>query len=58
MKAKTPLDIVIKDANKGGLIIDWQGIVGFLPASQLSTENYPRVEDSDKEKILKELRKA
>lgn len=57
MKAKTPLDVVIKDANKGGLIIDWQGIVGFLPASQLSTENYPRVEDSDKEKILKELRK-
>lgn len=57
MKAKTPLDIVIKDANKGGLIIDWQGIVGFLPASQLSTDHYPRVEDSDKEKILKELRK-
>lgn len=57
MKAKTPIDVVIKDANKGGLIIDWQGIVGFLPASQLSTDNYPRVEDSDKEKILKELRK-
>lgn len=57
LKAKTPLDIVIKDANKGGLIIDWQGIVGFLPASQLSTDHYPRVEDSDKEKILKELRK-
>lgn len=57
MKAKTPIDIVIKDANKGGLIIDWQGIVGFLPASQLKADHYPRVEDSDKEKILKELRK-
>jgi small subunit ribosomal protein S1 len=57
MKTKTPIDVVIKDANKGGLIIDWQGIAGFLPASQLSSENYPKVEDSDKEKILKELRK-
>lgn len=57
IKAKTVLDISIKDANKGGLILEWQGILGFLPASQLKSEHYPRVEDSDKEKILKELRK-
>lgn len=54
---KTILEIPIKDANKGGLILDWQGISGFLPASQLKAEHYPRVEDSDKDKILKELKK-
>ena len=37
--------------------MEWQGIVGFLPASQLKPEHYPRVEDSDKDKILKELKK-
>ncbi len=54
---KTILELPIKDANKGGLIIEWQGIQGFLPASQLKTENYPRVEDGDKDRILEELRK-
>jgi small subunit ribosomal protein S1 len=47
----------IKDANKGGLILEWQGIQGFLPASQLKADHYPRVLDSDKDKILKELKK-
>jgi small subunit ribosomal protein S1 len=51
------MDLVVKDANKGGLIIEWQGISGFLPASQLKEENYPRIEDGDKDKILRELRK-
>jgi len=37
------------------LIMEWQGIQGFLPASQLSTDNYPRVQDGDKDKILFEL---
>lgn len=57
IKAKTIIELPIKDANKGGLILEWQGIAGFLPASQLRGEHYPRVEDSDKDKILKELRK-
>lgn len=57
IKEKRVLDLVIKDANKGGLIIDWQGISGFLPASQLKEENYPRVEDGDKDKIMRELKK-
>lgn len=49
------LSLEVKEANKGGLIIDWQGIQGFLPASQLSAENYPRVSDGDKDKILTAL---
>lgn len=50
-------DLPITEANKGGLIINWQGIQGFLPASQLKTEHYPRVADGDKDRILEELKK-
>lgn len=57
IKNKTVLEIPVKDANKGGLILEWQGIQGFLPASQLKTEHYPRVEDGDKNRILEELKK-
>ena len=57
IKSKTVLNLEIIDANKGGLILEWQGIQGFLPASQLKADHYPRVLDSDKDKILKELKK-
>ena len=55
VKRGSVLSLEVKDANKGGLIIDWQGIQGFLPASQLSAENYPRVSDGNKEDILRAL---
>lgn len=54
---KTVFELPVKDANKGGLILEWQGIQGFLPASQLKTEHYPRVQDGDKDRILEELKK-
>ncbi len=54
---KTPFDLTVEDANKGGLIMTWQGIQGFLPASQLNSEHYPNVEDGDKDRILEELRR-
>ncbi len=57
VKKKSVLELPVKDANKGGLILEWQGISGFLPASQLSGDHYPRVEDGDKDKILDELKK-
>ena len=57
VKQKDVFEIAIKDANKGGLIVEWQGVDGFLPASQLKQENYPRVDDGDKDKIMDELRK-
>jgi small subunit ribosomal protein S1 len=57
IRDKTTLDLVVTEANKGGLVIEWKGIQGFLPASQLSSEHYPRVEDGDKQKILDELRR-
>ncbi len=46
----------ILDANKGGLIVEVNGITGFLPVSQLSNEHYPRVEEGEKSKILEKLR--
>jgi len=55
VKNQTVFSLLVKEANKGGLILEWQGVQGFLPASQLSTENYPRVADGDKDKILTEL---
>lgn len=54
---KTVFELPIVDANKGGLIIEWQGIQGFLPASQLAPEHYPRVADGDKDQIFLELKK-
>ncbi len=54
---KTVLELLVKEANKGGLMLEWQGIKGFLPASQLSPEHYPRVENGNKEKIFSELQK-
>lgn len=55
VKNNSVFSLLVKEANKGGLILEWQGIQGFLPASQLSTDNYPRVADGDKDKILNEL---
>jgi len=57
IKAKTPLELAVLDANKGGLLMSWQGLQGFLPASQLTPEHYPRVQDGDKDRILEELEK-
>jgi len=57
IRDKKVFELPIKEANKGGLMMVWQGIVGFLPASQLKTEHYPRIADGDKDKILEELRK-
>lgn len=57
MKDRRPIELVIKEANKGGLIVEWQGIQGFLPASQLKAEHYPRIPDGDKDKIYDELKK-
>lgn len=56
-RERKPFDITVNEANKGGLIMEWQGIQGFLPASQLGAAHYPRVEDGDKDRILDELKK-
>ena len=49
------IDIQPYDANRGGLLIEYEGVRGFLPVSQLSAEHYPRVGSSDKNEILQRL---
>jgi small subunit ribosomal protein S1 len=49
------VDVTPYDANRGGLLIELEGIRGFLPVSQLSAEHYPRVSDSDKDEILTKI---
>jgi len=49
------IKVKIVGANKGGLLAEADGIRGFLPVSQLSSEHYPRVEGADKIKILSHL---
>lgn len=52
-----PFPVLIRGANKGGLMADVENVAAFLPVSQLSVENYPRVEGSDKTRIMQELQK-
>lgn len=55
-KEKTLLKVKISDANRGGLLVKYRQIPGFLPVSQLAPENYPRINGGDKGKILEKLR--
>ncbi len=54
--ANTPITVRISEANRGGLIVNYLQIQAFLPVSQLSPENYPRVAGGDKNKILEKLK--
>lgn len=54
---KEIITVVPNEANKGGLLIDLDGIKGFIPVSQLTPVHYPRVEGANAEKILEHLNK-
>ena len=47
------IEVTPYDANRGGLLIEYEGVRGFMPVSQLSAEHYPRV--TDKDEILARL---
>jgi small subunit ribosomal protein S1 len=49
------IEVVPYDANRGGMLVEYEGVRGFLPVSQLSAEHYPRVGSSDKDEILQRL---
>lgn len=49
------VEVTPYSANRGGLLIEFEGIRGFMPVSQLSAEHYPRVSDADKDEILTKL---
>ena len=66
MENEEVLNVKIIGANTGGLIAEINGIKAFLPVSQLSNKNYPRIdsankteaaETNEKNEILKELKK-
>lgn len=47
-----PVQVV--DANRGGLMVETCGVIGFLPVSQLAPLHYPKV-GNNKEEILRRL---
>jgi small subunit ribosomal protein S1 len=49
------IEIMPYDANRGGLLVELEGIRGFLPVSQLAAGHYPRVSGADKDEILQKL---
>jgi small subunit ribosomal protein S1 len=55
LEAQEIIEIYPYDANRGGLLIEAEGIRGFLPVSQLAAGNYPRVSGADKDEILQKL---
>ena len=50
------IPVKVLQANRGGLIIQYGKIQGFLPVSHLNPKHYPRVENADKNKILEKLK--
>lgn len=52
----TLVSVRVLEANKGGLLVQLGNIQGFLPVSQLSPGNYPRVSGGDRQKILEKLK--
>lgn len=54
-EAGDSIEVNAYDANRGGLLVELEGVRGFLPVSQLSSEHYPRVSSSDKDEILNKL---
>lgn len=54
-EAGETIEIAPYDANRGGMLVELEGIRGFLPVSQLSAEHYPRVAGADKDEILQRL---
>jgi small subunit ribosomal protein S1 len=51
------MEFVPQEANKGGLLANIDGIRTFLPVSQLSPTNYPRVNNADASEIITRLQK-
>lgn len=51
-----PIAVRVVDANFGGLIVEYGGVQGFLPVSQLALHHYPKVKEGQRSAILDKLR--
>lgn len=49
------IEVSASEANKGGLLLDIDGIKGFIPVSQLAPMHYPRVNGANANEILNRL---
>ncbi len=56
-KEEGTLEVVAREANKGGLMVEISGVTAFLPVSQLAPEHYPRVDGANAQEILTKLEK-
>jgi small subunit ribosomal protein S1 len=56
-KKRESFEIKVSSANRGGLLVEFGGIDGFIPVSQLASAHYPKVEGGDSNKILGLLKK-
>ena len=57
MESGEVISTKVININKGGLIVEINGVQGFLPLSQLSSKNYPKVDGGDTSKIVNALQK-
>ena len=51
-----PISVQVVDANFGGLIVEYGGLQGFLPVSQLALHHYPKVKEGQRGAILEKLK--
>ncbi len=52
-----PLQVMVKEANRGGLLVVYGDMEGFIPLSQLSPSHYPRVPGGNTGEILRKLQR-
>jgi len=55
MNERKILELEVVEINKGGLIVEFNGLKGFVPLSHLTPEHYPRIGEFDKRKITEYL---
>ncbi len=51
-----PIKIKVSSANRGGLLVEFGGVEGFVPVSQLSSAHYPKDGAVDPQKMIGKLR--
>lgn len=55
-ESSEPVKVKVTSANRGGLIVEFGGIEGFIPVSQLSSSNYSNNVANQQSKIIQNLR--
>jgi len=53
---KKPIEVKVLEANRGGLVVQYKKVRGFIPSSHLASPHFPQVANGDKNKILEKLK--